>query len=169
MEQQEMHIGIIGAGNIGGNAARQLAHAGHQVTVSFARDQTRLRALAEQLGATAAQPADAAQADVVVLSVPLGVIDQALAQAGPLGGRIVVDTNDGGAAPPWGGVRGGVPRRRRRSGRGSGPGGSADPTHADLCLSLRPPIAASGRSRVAEEAFHADRLRPAVRAGAGQR
>jgi 8-hydroxy-5-deazaflavin:NADPH oxidoreductase len=94
MEWHKMHIGIIGAGNIGGNIARQLAHAGHQVTVSFARNQTRLKALADQLGATAAQPADAAQADVVVLSVPWGVIDQALAQAGPLSGRIVVDTTN---------------------------------------------------------------------------
>jgi 8-hydroxy-5-deazaflavin:NADPH oxidoreductase len=92
--KQEMRIGIIGAGNIGGNIARQLARAGHQVTVSFARDQTGLNALAEQVGATAAQPVDAAQADVVVLSVPWGVIDQALAQAGPLVGRIVVDTTN---------------------------------------------------------------------------
>jgi 8-hydroxy-5-deazaflavin:NADPH oxidoreductase len=33
-----MRVGIIGAGNIGGNLARRLALAGHDVTVSFARD-----------------------------------------------------------------------------------------------------------------------------------
>jgi len=93
-----MGIGIIGAGNIGGNIARRLALTGHRVTVSFARDQAKLRALADQLGATAARPADAAQADVVVLSVPWDVIDQALAQAGPLAGRIVVDTTNQFAA-----------------------------------------------------------------------
>jgi 8-hydroxy-5-deazaflavin:NADPH oxidoreductase len=89
-----MRIGIIGAGRIGGNVARRLALAGHQVTVSFARDQARLAALAAELGATAGEPARAAAAEVVVLSVPWGVIDQALAAAGPLDGRIVVDTTN---------------------------------------------------------------------------
>lgn len=89
-----MHIGIIGAGNIGGNIARRLALAGHQVTVSFARDQAKLAALAAETGAAADQPSRAAAADVVVLSVPWGVIDTALAAAGPLTGRIVVDTTN---------------------------------------------------------------------------
>jgi 8-hydroxy-5-deazaflavin:NADPH oxidoreductase len=100
MAMQQLRIGIIGAGNIGGNIARRLAVAGHQVTVSFARDPAKLAALADQIsaeiGASVAvgQPTDAASADVVVLSVPWGVIDQALAAAGPLGGRIVVDTTN---------------------------------------------------------------------------
>jgi 8-hydroxy-5-deazaflavin:NADPH oxidoreductase len=89
-----MHIGIIGAGNIGGNIARRLALAGHQVTVSFSRDQTRLAALAAETGASVDQPSRAAAADVVVLSVPWGVIDTALAAAGPMDGRIVVDTTN---------------------------------------------------------------------------
>jgi len=88
------HVGIIGAGNIGGNVARRLALTGHQVTVSFARDQAKLKALAAELGANVAEPSGAAEADVVVLSVPWGVIDQALAAAGPLAGRIVVDTTN---------------------------------------------------------------------------
>ena len=89
-----MHIGIIGAGNIGGNVARRLALAGHDVVVSFARDQARLAALAAELGATVGGPSSAAAAEVVVLSVPWGVIDTALAAAGPLSGRIVVDTTN---------------------------------------------------------------------------
>ncbi len=89
-----MHVGIIGAGNIGGNLARRLALAGHDVTVSFARDQARLAALAAELGAIAGEPSRAAAADVVVLSVPWDVIDTALAAAGPLTGRIVVDTTN---------------------------------------------------------------------------
>jgi 8-hydroxy-5-deazaflavin:NADPH oxidoreductase len=89
-----MHVGIIGAGNIGSNVARRLALAGHHVTVSFARDQARLAALAAEMGATVGEPARAAAADVVVLSVPWGVIDTALAAAGPLTGRIVVDTTN---------------------------------------------------------------------------
>jgi 8-hydroxy-5-deazaflavin:NADPH oxidoreductase len=89
-----MRIGIIGAGNIGGNVGRRLALAGHQVTVSFARDQARLAALAAEVGGTVGEPSHAAAADVVVLSVPWGVIDAALAAAGPLSGKTVVDTTN---------------------------------------------------------------------------
>lgn len=88
-----MHVGIIGAGRIGGNIARRLTLAGHDVTVSFARDQARLAAFAE-IGATVDQPSGAAAAEVVVLSVPWTVIDAALAAAGPLAGRIVIDTTN---------------------------------------------------------------------------
>jgi predicted dinucleotide-binding enzyme len=87
-------IGIIGAGNIGGNIARRLALAGHQVIVSYARDPARLAALAAEIGGAAGEPSDAAAAEVVVLSVPWGVIDEALRAAGPLDGRIVIDTTN---------------------------------------------------------------------------
>jgi 8-hydroxy-5-deazaflavin:NADPH oxidoreductase len=89
-----MRIGIIGAGNIGGNVARRLAVAGHDVTVSFSRDQAALAAFAAEIGATVGEPSRATAADVVVLSVPWGVIDTALAAAGPLTGKVVVDTTN---------------------------------------------------------------------------
>jgi hypothetical protein len=89
-----MHIGIIGAGHIGGNIARRLTLAGHQVTVSFARDQAGLAALAAEVGGEAAEPADAAAAEVVVVSVPWGVIDEAIRAAGSLDGKIVIDTTN---------------------------------------------------------------------------
>lgn len=94
-----MDVGIIGAGNIGGNIARRLALAGHQVTLSFARDRAKLTALADDIGAGVGEPVEVTKADVVVLSVPWGAIEQALSAAGPLNGRIVVDTtNQFGAA-----------------------------------------------------------------------
>ena len=37
-----MRIGVIGAGRIGGNAARLFAKAGHEVLVSFSRDPQKL-------------------------------------------------------------------------------------------------------------------------------
>jgi predicted dinucleotide-binding enzyme len=89
-----MRIGIIGAGHIGGNIARRLALADHEVIVSFARDQAGLAALAAEIGGTVAEPSDAANADVVVLAVPWGVIDDALRAAGQLDGRIVIDTTN---------------------------------------------------------------------------
>jgi 8-hydroxy-5-deazaflavin:NADPH oxidoreductase len=89
-----MRLGVIGAGHIGGNIARRAALAGYDVSVSFARDRSGLNALAAEIGAAAAEPADAARADLVVLSVPWGAIDEALAQAGSLAGRIVIDTTN---------------------------------------------------------------------------
>jgi 8-hydroxy-5-deazaflavin:NADPH oxidoreductase len=96
-----MKVAVVGAGRIGGNVAAQLARSGHEVTVSFARDQERLRALAAAIGASAATPADAvAPAEVVVLSVPWDAIPAALEQAGPLDGKVVIDTtNQFGTGP----------------------------------------------------------------------
>jgi hypothetical protein len=87
-------IGIIGAGNIGGNIARRLVLAGHEVTVSFARDRAQLSTLAGDIGADVGEPADAATSELVVLSVPWVAIDEALAAAGSLEGGIVVDTTN---------------------------------------------------------------------------
>jgi predicted dinucleotide-binding enzyme len=91
-------IGIVGAGHIGGNLARLFAAAGHDVTVSFARDSGKLTALAAQIGATAGDPAQAAtQAEVVVISVPWALVDTAIGQAGgpgALAGRLVIDTTN---------------------------------------------------------------------------
>jgi predicted dinucleotide-binding enzyme len=98
-----MKIGIIGAGHIGGNCARQAVRAGHQVVLSFARDQSGLQALAGELGtgASVGTPAQAVDfGELVVLSVPWGAIPEALEQVGSLDGKIVIDTtNQFGAGP----------------------------------------------------------------------
>ena len=98
-----MKVGIIGAGRIGGGIARQLAGAGHEVLLSFSRDPQSLAVLAAELGpgATVGSPAEAvAFGEVVVLSVPWSTLPQALEQAGPLAGRIVIDTTNQFGAPP---------------------------------------------------------------------
>jgi len=91
-------IGIIGAGHIGGNLARLLTRAGHDVVVSFARDQAKLDQLAVASGARAAAPdAAAAHGEVLVLSVPWAAVDTAIAAAGgpdAVSGKIVVDTTN---------------------------------------------------------------------------
>ena len=75
-------IAIVGAGHIGGNLARLYAAAGHDVTVSFARDQDKLSALAAEIGAAASDTGPAVkQAEVVVFSVPWGMVDTAIEQA----------------------------------------------------------------------------------------
>jgi hypothetical protein len=91
-------IAIVGAGHIGGNLTRLFRRAGYDVTVTFARDQHKLRILAVDAGADAAEPADAVPAaDVVALSVPWGVIDTALSSLGgadALAGKVVLDTTN---------------------------------------------------------------------------
>jgi predicted dinucleotide-binding enzyme len=98
-----MRIGMVGAGRIGGNAARLLAAAGHEVKLSFARDRSKLEALVGEIGERAS-PGTPAQAvafgEVVIFSVPWDVIPLALEQAGDLTGKIVVDTtNQFGSGP----------------------------------------------------------------------
>jgi predicted dinucleotide-binding enzyme len=90
-----MRIGIVGAGRIGGNAARLFARAGHELLLSFSRDQDRLERLASEIGARAGTPREAARfGEVAMLSVPWALVDEALDQAGPLDGKIVVDTTN---------------------------------------------------------------------------
>ncbi|MEU6235786.1 NAD(P)-binding domain-containing protein [Kitasatospora sp. NPDC047058] len=67
-----MKIGIIGAGNIGGNLTRRLTALGHEVAVANSRGPQSLAALAEETGATPVTAAEAARgARVVVVTVPL--------------------------------------------------------------------------------------------------
>jgi 8-hydroxy-5-deazaflavin:NADPH oxidoreductase len=92
-----MRVGIIGTGQIGGNCARQFVKAGHQVLLSFSHDPARLVGFARELGplASAGSPAEAvAFGEVLVLAVPWDAIPEALAQAGPLQGKIVIDTTN---------------------------------------------------------------------------
>lgn len=98
-----MRITILGAGRIGGNAARWWSWAGHDVLISFSRHPDELAARAAELGdhVGAATPANAvAHSEVVMLAVPWGAVDQALDEAGPLAGTVVIDaTNPFGAGP----------------------------------------------------------------------
>ncbi|RZU46076.1 hypothetical protein EV284_0730 [Streptomyces sp. BK022] len=92
-----MKIGIIGAGNIGGNLTRRLTALGHDVAVANSRGPETLRELAEETGATPVQAEDAAKgAQVVVVTVPLkavpllpdGLLD------GAAEGAAVIDTGN---------------------------------------------------------------------------
>ncbi|NJL94046.1 MAG: NAD(P)-binding domain-containing protein [Anaerolineae bacterium] len=99
-----MNVGIIGAGRIGSNVGRLLAQAGHAVFYSFSRSEEKLRELATATGDPNrwGTPAEAvAFAEVVLLSPPYGELDRALAAAGPMTGKIVIDTvNPFGAGGP---------------------------------------------------------------------
>ncbi|MGW6097786.1 NADPH-dependent F420 reductase [Streptomyces sp. NPDC055157] len=70
-----MKIGIIGAGNIGGNLTRRLTALGHEVSIANSRGPQTLTALAEETGATPVTAAEAAQgARVVVITIPVKAV-----------------------------------------------------------------------------------------------
>ncbi|MFH9613353.1 NADPH-dependent F420 reductase [Streptomyces pratensis] len=92
-----MKIGIIGAGNIGGNLARRLTSLGHDVSIANSRGPETLKALAEETGATPVLASEAARgARIVVVTVPLkavpdlpsGILD------GAAEGAAVIDTGN---------------------------------------------------------------------------
>ena len=92
-----MKIGIIGAGNIGGNLARRLTALGHEVAVANSRGPETLAELAAETGATPVRAEQAAEgAELVIVTVPqknvpdlpAGLLD------GAAPGAVVVDTGN---------------------------------------------------------------------------
>ena len=66
-----MNIGIIGAGNIGGNLTRRFRELGHNVFVANSRGPESLADLAAETGATPVSAIEAAQrGDVVIVTIP---------------------------------------------------------------------------------------------------
>src|SRR3954454_19419800 len=90
-----MRVGIVGAGRIGGGAARMFARAGHEVLVSGSRDPAELQPLADEVGGRAGTPREAVQfGEVVLFAVPWRAVDDVLAPLGSLEGKIVIDTTN---------------------------------------------------------------------------
>ena len=87
-----MKIGIIGSGNMGSGLGRIWAKKGHEVTFSYSRNQEKLAGLSASVrNARAGSPAEAAQAEVILLAVRWPDLPDALKQAGSLAGKIVID------------------------------------------------------------------------------
>jgi 8-hydroxy-5-deazaflavin:NADPH oxidoreductase len=90
-----MKIGIIGAGNIGANAARLFVGAGHEVVISNSRGPETLHDLVAELG-TRAQAASVEGAakfgEVIFISIPFGKYRQLPADS--FNGKIVIDSNN---------------------------------------------------------------------------
>jgi predicted dinucleotide-binding enzyme len=87
-----MKIGIIGAGHIGGTAARLFVDAGHEVAIGISRGPDTLRDLVAELGpnARAATVSEAARfGDVVLVAIPLK--DYTSLPVDDLRGKIVID------------------------------------------------------------------------------
>lgn len=99
-----MDIAIIGAGNVGGALARGWRRAGHIITLGVRPDSRgEAQSLADETGAHLAAPEEAARsAAVVVLALPWGAAEQALAALGDLTGKIVIDCMNPIARTPTG-------------------------------------------------------------------
>ncbi|MEU3410867.1 NADPH-dependent F420 reductase [Streptomyces sp. NPDC006658] len=92
-----MKIGIIGAGNIGGNLTRRLTALGHDVSVANSRGPETLKDLAAETGATPVRAEEAAEgAEVVIVTVPLKAVPDLPAGLldGAAEGAAVIDTNN---------------------------------------------------------------------------
>jgi 8-hydroxy-5-deazaflavin:NADPH oxidoreductase len=88
-----MKIGILGSGLMGAKLGTIWARAGHEIAFSYARDPRKLDQLARDAGngARAATPREAAEhADAVLVAVNWPQLDDVLAQAGELAGKVVV-------------------------------------------------------------------------------
>jgi 8-hydroxy-5-deazaflavin:NADPH oxidoreductase len=88
-----MRIGILGSGLMGGKLGTIFARAGHEVAFSYARRHEKLSGLARDAGgnARAGTPREAAQeADALLLAVHWSRMDDVLAQAGDLSGKVIV-------------------------------------------------------------------------------
>ena len=88
-----MKIAIIGNGNIGGGLGKAWAAKGHQIAFG-ARDpeDKELVAQCKAIGARAASVRDACSgAEVVAFAMPFKAIDDVIAAAGDLRGKVVID------------------------------------------------------------------------------
>jgi predicted dinucleotide-binding enzyme len=90
-----MKIGVIGAGNIGANAARLFAMAEHEVMIANSRGPETLQQLVSEIGNSAqvGTIVDAAAfGDVIFISIPFGRYKELPAEA--FDGKIVIDSNN---------------------------------------------------------------------------
>ena len=89
-----MKVAIIGSGNVGSAVARAAKDTGHEVTVADLEGTESLETLRTELGVTTttSNREAAADADIVVLAVPFGVVETVAGTiAGQVGDKIVVD------------------------------------------------------------------------------
>lgn len=99
-----MDIAIIGTGSVGSGLAKAFAGAGHRVHLN-ARGVDKTAAAAQAAGAivSTSPAAAAAIADVVILAVPFGAVEELASAIRPVAnGKVIVDVTNP-AKPDWSG------------------------------------------------------------------
>ncbi|HEY1725701.1 MAG TPA: NAD(P)-binding domain-containing protein [Steroidobacteraceae bacterium] len=89
-----MRIGVLGSGLLGGKLGTLLARAGHEVVFSYARSVAKLERLARatKANARAGSVAEAVRdADLLLLAVHWSRIEDVIAQAGELSGKVLIN------------------------------------------------------------------------------
>jgi predicted dinucleotide-binding enzyme len=90
-----MNIAILGAGNVGGTLGKGLAQAGHQISYAVRDPEAaKTKAVVEQTGSGASAadvPSAVASSDIVLLCTPWDATKDALAGAGDLRGKVLLD------------------------------------------------------------------------------
>jgi len=91
-----MRFGFSGAGKVARTLARHLLPFGHAALLSNSRGPQTLRDVVDELGpgASAGTPQQAADQDIVVLSVPWADVPRALAAIPDWSGRILIDATN---------------------------------------------------------------------------
>ncbi|GAB3181328.1 NAD(P)-binding domain-containing protein [Nesterenkonia halophila] len=91
MSGEQLTVGVLGAGRVGTAVGRQAVRAGHTVKIATSRPAEENRLLTEVVvpGAAAADPQDLADADLIIVAVPLNRYRSLDASA--LQGQVVVD------------------------------------------------------------------------------
>jgi 8-hydroxy-5-deazaflavin:NADPH oxidoreductase len=89
-------IGIIGSGNIGGRLGVHWANAGHEVMFSSRHPEklSHLGSATHSKARTGTTAEAVASSEVILLAVPYAALGDALAAAGPLEGKIVIDATN---------------------------------------------------------------------------
>jgi NADPH-dependent F420 reductase len=100
------HIGIVGAGNVGGNLGVRMAGAGYAVTFGVREGTDSSELLARCHGKAQAKPVSdtARESDVVFLAVPGNVAVEAARSLGDMDGKVLVDCTNvlrWDAGPVW--------------------------------------------------------------------
>lgn len=97
--QDKPVVAMIGTGNLGGTFGPAMGRGGYAVVYGSRNpDRALVRALVERTGVNASaagQREAAARADIIVLAVPPGVLEEVIGNLGDLGGKILVDVSDG--------------------------------------------------------------------------
>ncbi len=94
-----MKIGIIGAGNIGGNLGKVWAAKGHEIAFGVREPQgEKIQALLADIAAEHVQAMSVAEAgafgEVLVIAVPWAAVRQVISELGDVGGKIIIDTTN---------------------------------------------------------------------------
>jgi 8-hydroxy-5-deazaflavin:NADPH oxidoreductase len=93
-----VRVAIIGAGSLGKVLAKRLSLAGHEIRLSFSRDEENLRATAAKLGVGFSVPDEVSKwADAIALATPWSALEAVIDALGDLSGKIVWDNTNANA------------------------------------------------------------------------